>query len=57
MFGLIIEIGIRTSVWVLTKGCQGVYYLCFGDKEAKRRLDLENKVKMLEYKLELLENR
>lgn len=59
MFGLLIEIGIRTSVWVLTKGCQGVYYLCYGRNqeiaEKKAKQELENKIKMLEARIETLE--
>jgi len=60
MIGLLLEIGIRTSVWVLTKGCQGVYYICYGrSKELAEKRDkevLENKIKMLEARIESLEN-
>jgi hypothetical protein len=59
MIGLLIEVGIRTSVWILSKGCQGVYYLCYGrnqeNAERKRKEDLENKIKMLEARIESLE--
>lgn len=59
MLGLLIEVGIRTSVWILTKGCQGVYYLCYGRSqelaEKKRKEELETKVKMLEARIESLE--
>lgn len=56
MIGLAIEIGIRTSVWIITKGCQGVYYLCFGNSEKKKQRELEEKIFLLENRIKLLES-
>jgi hypothetical protein len=51
MLGLIIEVGIRTGVWILTKTIQGGYYLCFGNKEQNKTRLLEQKVAQLEEQL------
>lgn len=62
MLGLILEVGIRTSVWILSKGCQGIYYLCFGSSNVpegnavKKQKELEYKISVLEERIKTLEN-
>lgn len=52
MLGLVIEIGIRTAVWIITSSCNGIYKLCFCNKEQK----LNDRIRILEEKVQKLEN-
>jgi len=53
MIGLLLEIGIRTSVWAIIKGCKGIYYICYGRKQQIAKEErLELRIKELEAKIE-----
>lgn len=55
MIGLLLEIGIRTSVWAIMKGCKGIYYICYGRKQQIAKEErLELRIKDLETKIESL---
>ena len=42
MLGLVIELGIRSSFWIIGKALSGVYYLCYGSPEtSEKRIMLE----------------
>ena len=56
MIATIIEVGIRTSVWLITKSCTTVYYLCFGSKQERKQKELEQQIILLENRIKMLEN-
>jgi hypothetical protein len=53
MLGLVIEVGIRTSVWVITSSCRVIYRLCFGTPEDR----LEQRIRVLEARIHELEDK
>jgi len=54
MIGLLIEITVRTSVWIITTTTTGIYRLCFGSP-ADKQTDIEKKLLMLEARIKELE--